>query len=94
MEILTSQFRMEYGWDMKECVFTEVDTVVVTRETLKKNPKLVRDGVDENDIIFRVTYDIKAGSNPEKLTIENGEIKGQWIRDAYVCGYLKYISEG
>ena len=55
--------------------------------------EVVHDGVDENDIIYSVTYDIKARSNPENLTIENGEIKGQWIRGAYVCGYLKCISE-
>ena len=41
-----------------------------------------------------MTYDVKARFNPEWLPTANGEIKGKWVRDAYACGYLKYVSEG
>ncbi len=93
-KILTSEFRQDYGLNMAKCVFTEVDTTVVTAEMLKRDRWLAFDGVHENDVIFQVTYNIKARFDPEWLPMANGEIQGKWVRNAYVCGYLKYISEG
>ena len=93
-KILSSEFRLEYGLNMEKCEFTDVKTTVVTAEMLKRDHWLAADGVHENDVIFRVTYDVKACFNPEWLPTANGEIKGKWVRDAYACGYLKYVSEG
>ena len=91
---LISEFRWDYGLNMERCEFTEVKTTVVTAEMLKRDRWLAADEVHENDVIFQVTYDIKARFNPEWLPTGNGEIDGHWVRNAYCCGYLKYISEG
>ena len=81
---------------MQKYKISEIDVTVVTPELMKEWRWLYYDGVRENDVVFGVTYDVKTWDflPVECLSMANGEEDGHWVRNAYYCGYLKYISEG
>ena len=93
---LIKELRWTHGLCMEKCEISEINVKVVTPELLKEDRWLAYDGVRENDVVFDVTYDIKAWDflPVDWLCVANGEYHGHWVRNAYYCGYLKCISPG
>ena len=93
---LVRELRVEHGLFMQKYKISEINVTVVTSELMKEWRWLYYDGVRENDVVFGVTYDVKTWDflPVECLSMANGEEDGHWVRNAYFCGYLKYISEG
>ncbi len=92
---LLEEFTKMYGDNMELCEFKTIK--IYSAEEIEENAELFQDlKFSDNDIVFAATYDLKApdGMDPTPLTPANGEEDGQWVRDKYACGYLKFVSEG
>ncbi len=94
-KLLLEEFTNVYGENMEVCEFKNIK--IYSAEEIAEDPVLFQDyEFNDNDIVFAATYDLKApdGKDPAPLLPANGEEDGQWVRDKYICGSLKYISEG
>ena len=92
---LLDEFTKMYGENMELCEFKT--SKIYSAEEIAEEAELFQDyNFSDNDIVFAATYDLKApdGTDPIPLTPANGELDGQWVRDKYACGYLKFVSEG
>ena len=84
-------FKINYGKVVEEVKFNNIK--VYTAEEIAADPALKDYKLDEKDIVFEVSYELKIIEGYENIiefTAGTGEIDGQWVRQKYNCGTLKY----
>ena len=94
-KLLLAQFVEDYGENLETCEFRNIK--IFTAEEMAENKDMFQDcHFEETDIVFSASYDLKApdGKDVMPLLPANGVEDGQWVRDKYVCGYLRLDANG
>lgn len=68
---------------------------VLSRDEINQNEQLRKRDISVKDIVFQATYDLKILETYDriaKFAAGNGNIEGQWIRNKYSSGIVKYKS--
>lgn len=69
---------------------------ILSRDEINQNEQLRKRDISVKDIVFQATYDLKISNSYDrigKFAAGNGNIEGQWIRNKYSSGIVKFKSE-
>ena len=69
---------------------------ILSRDEINQNEQLRKRDISVKDIVFQATYDLKISKSYDrigKFAAGNGNIEGQWIRNKYSSGIVKFKSE-
>ena len=69
---------------------------ILSRDEINQNEQLRKRDISVKDIVFQSTYDLKIAKSYDrigKFAAGNGNIDGQWIRNKYSSGIVKFKSE-
>ena len=92
--LLEKHYKNIYGLDVEEVVPTHIK--IYTPEEIEEDEALKSHNLNEGDIAFDVTYDLKIRDGFEdmiRFTIPTGEIDGSWVREKSNLGIARNNGE-
>lgn len=93
--VLEQYFNEAFPGMIEEVAPTQIK--VYTEEEIAANEALQTYELNEGDIVFEATYDLKIAEGVEDLnqfTAATGEIDGQWVRNKYNLGIARDNGDG
>ncbi len=98
---LMKEFESNYGDVLGDVQFREI--IIYTYQDIHSGSRLedyekemlLEYDIGEKDIAYEVTYDLMAaeGQSIDPLLPANGEIDGNWVREKWLCGIARYVSD-
>ncbi len=93
--VLEQHFKDNFPGVVEEVVPTNIK--VYTQEEIDANEAIKDHQINEGDIVFEASYDLRIAEGVEDLnqfTAATGEIDGQWIRNKYNLGIARTGENG